>query len=79
MKINVEDTTFHEEIEFLHKVNKSSIHPKALMIAIEAKGCNNTVKTQPVPMKTKALEMPKISLDPLERKDFLQKVISNLS
>ena len=68
--------TFHEEMEFLYEVNKSSAHPKELKISIKAEGCKNTVETQPtVTMKTRALEIPKITLDPLEREDFLKQVI----
>ena len=76
--VPVEGRSFHEDMEFLFEVNKSSVHPKVSMIAIEVKGCNNTEKTQSVSMRTKALEMPKITIDPLERINFLEKVISQL-
>ena len=68
--------TWNKTIEFLFEVKKSSTHPKVFTIAIEAKGCENTVKTKSVPMRTKALEMPKITLDPLERMIFQEKVVT---
>ena len=68
--------TWDKTIEFLFEVKKSSTHPKVFTIAIEAKGCKNTAKTVSVLMSTKALEMPKITLDPLERVMFQEKVIT---
>ena len=66
----------NEPIEFFFEVGESSTHPKVFSIAIEAKGCNNTVATTTsVPMSPKAVEMPKITLDPLESVIFREKVL----
>ena len=74
--VNQTGQTWDETIEDLFEVGESSTHPKVFSIAIEAKGCNNTVATTTsVPMSPKAVEMPKITLDPLESVIFREKVL----
>ena len=53
--------TWKDEMDFTYKVTKSSPNPQEFMIVVEAKGCNNTVRTQSVLMKAKAVKMPDIT------------------